>query len=120
METKTAHKIAKDRAEAWTLQGGGGDKLHAHIQWKGTDVCMDVYCVCGKSTHIDGEFAYNVKCTYCKRVYFVNGHIELIELKEEPENCVLMQDIEDNTTSTIIASDDMGRGYDCVSEEIDQ
>lgn len=23
------------------------------IQWKGTDVCMDVYCKCGYHSHID-------------------------------------------------------------------
>jgi len=53
---------------------------HCWIQWKGTDVCMDVHCNCGVIGHIDGEFAYHVKCPNCGRVYAVDGHVELIEI----------------------------------------
>jgi len=38
--------------------------------------------------HIDDDFVYNVKCPKCNTVYMCNGHIELIELEQEPENCV--------------------------------
>jgi hypothetical protein len=31
---------------------------HGWIQFKGTKLCMDVYCKCGTHTHIDGEFVY--------------------------------------------------------------
>jgi hypothetical protein len=55
------------------------------IQWKGTSVCMDFTCVCGAAGHVDAEFAYNVKCASCGRVFFVNGHIELIEI-ENPDS----------------------------------
>lgn len=55
-------------------------KPHAWIQWKGTDVCMDVYCECGHQGHVDDDFAYNVECPACHRVYMTNGHIELVEL----------------------------------------
>ena len=38
------------------------------IQWKGTDLCMDLYCPCGDGPHIDSEFAYYVECG-CGKVY---------------------------------------------------
>ena len=62
---------------------------HGWIQWKGTNVCMDVHCACGEMTHVDDDFVYHIKCSKCGRVYFCNGHIELIELEEEPENCAM-------------------------------
>lgn len=49
------------------------------IQFKGTNLCMDVHCRCGELTHIDGEFIYFLKCTACGTVYELNGNIELIE-----------------------------------------
>lgn len=64
-------------------------KPHGFIQWKGTDVCMDIHCKCGHLSHIDGEYAYNVKCPKCGTVYMCNGNIELIELEQEPEMFIL-------------------------------
>ena len=61
---------------------------HAWIQWKGTEVCMDVYCGCGAAFHVDGWFAYYVECPGCSQVHMCNGHIELVPLLpgEEPPN----------------------------------
>jgi len=50
------------------------------IQWKGTDVCMDIHCKCGELTHVDGEFCYLVKCPHCSTVYHCSGFIRLIEI----------------------------------------
>lgn len=47
------------------------------IQWKGTDICMDVYCACGESSHVDAEFVYFVRCPHCKAVYWVSPHVVL-------------------------------------------
>lgn len=58
------------------------DGPHGWIQWKGTDVCMDVHCVCGNLGHIDAEFAYTVKCSACGRCYIVNGNVKLHEVSE--------------------------------------
>lgn len=75
-------KRAKDNKEASGMQtipfGPRG-----WIQWKGTDVCMDVHCACGRISHVDGDFVYHVKCPHCGRVYFCNGNIELIEMEED-------------------------------------
>jgi hypothetical protein len=90
-------KKAIDKDEAWKIQETYKDKPHGWIQWKGTEVCMDVYCKCGKLIHIDDNFVYHIKCPYCNTVYMCNGHIELIELEKEPDHCVVKpeKDIDD-------------------------
>lgn len=88
----SGHKKAATTEDAWKIQETHEGKPHAWIQWKGTDVCMDVQCKCGNSFHIDTMFAYHVKCLSCSTVYMCNGHIELIELEQEPENCVKTED----------------------------
>ena len=50
---------------------------------------MYVRCVCGYHSHIDAEFAYNVQCPKCGRIWHCNGHIELIEVTEEVPPCVV-------------------------------
>lgn len=85
-------KKAKNRDEAWEVQETYEGEPHGWIQWKGTDVCMDIHCRCGAFSHIDDSFAYHVKCPICGTVYFCNGHIEFIELEVEPDNCVVEGD----------------------------
>lgn len=50
------------------------------IQWKGTDVCIDLHCICGTHGHVDGDFMYSVKCKDCGRKYAVGQNIKLIPL----------------------------------------
>lgn len=52
------------------------------IQWKGTDVCMDVHCSCGADLHIDGYFAYFVGCPECRRVYRVENDVVMNAVDE--------------------------------------
>jgi hypothetical protein len=89
-ENTMTTKIAETKDEAWNIQETYKGKPHGWIQWKGTDVCMDIYCACGHHSHIDAEFAYYVECPKCHKVYMCNGHIELIELKIKPDHCVVM------------------------------
>jgi hypothetical protein len=89
------NKKAKNSKAAGELQETYKDKPHGWVQWKGTDVCMDVYCKCGYHSHIDAEFAYHVKCPSCGTVNMCNGHIEMIELEEEPENCVITPELDE-------------------------
>ncbi len=79
-------KTAKDHNAAWKIQEMYKGKPHGWIQWKGTDVCMDIHCECGCLSHIDADFLYHVKCPECGNVYSCNGHIELIKLEIEPDN----------------------------------
>jgi len=53
---------------------------HGWIQWKGTDVCVDLHCACGSHGHFDGYGMYAVKCVDCGRKYRVGQNIALIEL----------------------------------------
>jgi hypothetical protein len=65
--------------KAWDRDNPEGE-AHGWIQWKGTNVCMDVHCKCGAHGHIDAEFAYFIKCAHCGRIYATGQNIKLIEL----------------------------------------
>lgn len=67
---------------------------HGWIQFKGTDLCMDVYCKkCNTHSHIDGDFIYYISCPKCKTIYELNGHIELIERNpDELDDDILIQE----------------------------
>ena len=58
------------------------DGPHGGIQWKGTFVCMDMYCECGEHGHIDDEFLYYYECV-CGRKYAVGTVVKLIPMTEE-------------------------------------
>lgn len=53
------------------------------IQWKGTDVCMDVDCVCGHHGHIDTEFLYFYRCPKCDQVFVVGTTVRLYACSPE-------------------------------------
>jgi len=55
----------------------------AFIQWKGTDVCMDIQCSCGHREHIDAEFVYRLQCSDCGKVFAVQSRIHLLEVPDE-------------------------------------
>lgn len=57
---------------------------HGWIQWKGTDVCVDIHCICGVHGHIDDDFVYSVICKGCGRKYAMGQNIKLIPL-DTPE-----------------------------------
>ena len=49
----------------------------ASLQWKGTNACADILCICGATGHFDGDFMYNLECYECHRVYDVLSDIVL-------------------------------------------
>lgn len=53
-------------------------EVKTFIQWKGTDVCMDLNCSCGHGSHFDGKFAYYVKCPSCEQVYKLRDEVQVI------------------------------------------
>lgn len=59
------------------------DGPHGWIQWKGTDICMDINLPCCDG-HIDGDFAYFVKCL-CGKYWALDGHVKMIEATEPQE-----------------------------------
>ncbi len=53
------------------------------IQWKGTDVCMDLHCRCGAHGHIDDMFAYFYRCLACGETFAVGQTVRLYPLSPE-------------------------------------
>ncbi len=50
------------------------------IQWKGSTVCIDLWCECGHDDHQDTDFFYYWKCKGCGAVYLVEPDIALTKL----------------------------------------
>lgn len=61
------------------------DKPHGWVQWKGTDVCIDLHCPCGYHGHVDATFFYTYRCHGCKKVYAVGMNVALIEITPEQQ-----------------------------------
>lgn len=55
------------------------------VQWKGTDLCMDLMCPCGCDSHIDGMFAYYVECPSCHAIYEMPTQIPLKRVSSLPD-----------------------------------
>lgn len=58
---------------------------HGWVQWKGTEVCMDLHCACGHHGHVDADFFYYYRCPACKKAYAVGQVVKLIALTPEQE-----------------------------------
>ena len=46
-------------------------EAHVFLQFKNTDICIDIYCTCGEQCHYDGYFARFVKCAYCGQMWII-------------------------------------------------
>ena len=57
-----------------------GTDAEVFIQWKGTEVCMDLHCPCGKHSHFDVDFAYYVRCPECGSVYELGTQVKLVKV----------------------------------------
>lgn len=68
--THYGHDYSEKTAQGW-------------IQWKGTNLCMDFHCVCGELTHVDDDFTYLLRCSKCKRVYWPQAWVNMVELTGE-------------------------------------
>jgi len=80
MGHETNITISKDYEKKWKPP-------YAWLQWKGTDCCVDIYCVCGAQLHYDGDFMYYIQCPKCKRYFECDAHIKLFEVDlKDPEN----------------------------------
>ena len=53
------------------------------IQWKGTDVCIDIHCTYGESSHFDGDFMYFIECPSCGKVCEASSYIDLVPVTRE-------------------------------------
>lgn len=64
------------------------------IQWKGTDVCIDLTCSCGRSTHYDGDFLYAWKCP-CGKIWEMGDEVPMKEVDPVVGQPPCMQDFSD-------------------------
>lgn len=89
---------------------------HTFIQWKGTNVCMDIYCpnpTCKAHGHVDADFVYTLKCRHCNTVYQVGQEVKLTALTEDQvrgswlqahfENPIVFDDHERPGSTNLIA-----------------
>ena len=53
------------------------------IQWKGTNVCIDLHCECGELGHVDDDFLYEWTCDKCSRRYAIGAQVKLVPLDFE-------------------------------------
>jgi hypothetical protein len=63
-------------------------RAHGWIQWKGTDVCIDLHCECGHHGHLHGYFLYYYECPECHKLYALGQNVALIRLTSEEESYV--------------------------------
>jgi hypothetical protein len=69
-------------------------KPYGWIQWKGTNVCMDVLCECGYHGHLDAMFAYHVRCPQCHTIYECDGYVTLRKVPKHLADQCCIQDVE--------------------------
>lgn len=62
-----------------------GENGSTFIQWKGTNVCMDLVCLCGEGHHIDATFAYAVKCSACGRTLVLGSAVSVREARPDED-----------------------------------
>ena len=56
---------------------------HGWIQWKGTQVCIDLHCACGVHGHLDTDFLYEVHCIACGQYYSLSPNVRLVPITKE-------------------------------------
>ena len=67
-----------------------GEVPEVYIRWKDTDVCMDFWCKCGHTCHIDAMFVYFIECGRCGTVYQLPENLELEEIIGVPKESELL------------------------------
>lgn len=70
-------------------------KPHIWVQWKGTNVCADIYCECGFSGHFDGYFLYFFKCPQCNQVWEVGTHVSIYKVTDERVKGAIVQEVDE-------------------------
>lgn len=79
------------------VQPAGSD-AEMFIQWKNTDVCLDLYCSCGAHGHFDGYFAHYLRCVHCGTVYQLGTQVILKKFDGDPPIERLLEPDEDLIT----------------------
>lgn len=56
---------------------------YGFVQWKGTNVCVDLHCSCGAHLHADADFLYAVRCPHCGQAWELEPFVRLLP-QEKP------------------------------------
>lgn len=75
-----------------------GDEVpgtNVFIQYKGTDLCADLYCDCGTHLHYDGYFAYAVKCWGCGSVWELPQMVTMKKVESSRWTPILLEKDDD-------------------------
>jgi hypothetical protein len=67
-----------------------GSDVNMFIQWKGTDVCLDLHCPCGVHTHVDAEFAYYLRCGACGALYQMGTQV-IAKKTDDPNGHIVIE-----------------------------
>jgi len=64
-----------------------GTDAETFIQWKGTQVCLDLYCSCSprEPRHFDADFAYYLRCPACGAVYETGTQLKMRRLAADEQ-----------------------------------
>lgn len=74
------------RLSAESVKANGQDGApRTFIQWKGTNICVDFECPCGRSAHMDTYFLYAVVCPDCGRRWELDPTLLVREVLEGEE-----------------------------------
>jgi hypothetical protein len=68
------------------------DGTNVFIQYKGTDLCADIYCECGKHLHVDDYFAYAVQCPSCKAIYELPQFVTAVKVEQTAFTVRVLED----------------------------
>lgn len=65
-----------------------GSEADMFIQWKGTKVCLDFHCDCGRHSHVDEAFTYFLRCR-CGQVYEMGTQV-IAKKVSTPEKSIII------------------------------
>lgn len=93
-----------ERLASESVKANGQDGApRTSIQWKGTNICVDFECPCGRSAHMDTYFLYAVVCPDCGRRWELDPTLLVREVLEG-EECQLdpieLEDVHDAEAMT--------------------
>lgn len=68
-----------------------GKVPHIWIQWKGTNVCCDIHCLCGAHLHFDGDFMYFIQCPHCQQHWEIGSHVPMYPVSKDTAEAGCLQ-----------------------------
>ena len=80
--------MSKDNGLYWKQKRA--KRPYAFVQWNGTDVSADIYCLCGMSYRYDGGYFHKVTCGSCGKSWDVEPFLRLVPAAEDGVKAILL------------------------------